>query len=704
MTTTATTRGARTGARPAPSGQAEVLLVVPPFQACARPSLGVSQLKANLTSRGIPARVLYLNLHFAERIGWQVYEWISHSRFHDLIGEFIFSGVLFERTDEDILRYADDLLATTDADQFFPRFQEGRALHEKLRWMIEQASDFCRGAGVDEILESDPWMVGLTSSFQQNCASIALIDELRRRRPDVLTVMGGANCDADMGEELAKRFHQIDFVCQGESDHSFVQLVSALREGEPCDGIPGVLVPGARPTAVSSTTPLTGAELDALPHPDFSDYFAHVREPAPARAIVPALTMETSRGCWWGAVKHCTFCGLNADGMAFRSKSAERVLSEMDDLVTRYDTHYIAVVDNILDMKYFKSVLPKLAERPLADLFFETKGNLTRDQVRQLAASHIKWIQPGVESLSDLTLRLMRKGSTKITNVQLLKWCAEFRVQPNWNFLFGFPGESDDELDPLAEETEMLHHLMPPGASAVLRLDRFSPYFVHPEEYGLEPVTPGMPYRHVYPFPEESLARLAYFYESQALKERSKSPAYDKLQQLVHAWQQRFATSYLVAIPRGDRLDIVDTRRCRTKLRHRLRGLARRVYEQCEEAHSLSRLKKALPDADEAELQAALEGLVRDRLTLHSDGKYLSLAVDVSSGYRKAIDPRGGGYTIPEASTRRLRDDLKRMLTLRMSPLRVGAAVVRRARTWCRRRYVFGLVRVIDRLGRGARA
>lgn len=702
--TTTTPIAARTDARTASSKAGEVLLVVPPFQACARPSLGVSQLKANLAAHGIPARVLYLNLLFAERIGWQVYEWISHSRFHDLIGEFIFSGVLFERSEEDVRRYANDLLATTDEDQFFPRFQEGRTLQEKLTWMIEQAAEFCRGPGADAILEEDPWMVGLTSSFQQNCASIALIDEIKRRRPGVLTVMGGANCDADMGEELAQRFAQVDYVCQGESDHSFVQLVTALREGESCDSVPGLLIPGVRPTAAASTTPLTGAELDALPHPDFSDYFTHVREPAPARAIVPALTMETSRGCWWGAVKHCTFCGLNADGMAFRSKSAERVLTEMADLVTRYDTRYIAVVDNILDMKYFKSVLPKLAEKPVADLFFETKGNLTRDQVRQLAASHIKWIQPGIESLSDLTLRLMRKGSTKITNVQLLKWCAEFRVQPNWNFLFGFPGESDEELDPLAVETEMLHHLMPPGASAVLRLDRFSPYFVHPEEYGLEPVTPGMPYRHVYPFPEESLARLAYFYESQPLKERSKSPAYDKLQKLVHAWQQRFATSYLVAIPRGDRLDIVDTRRCRRRLRHRLTGLARRVYEQLEEAHSLARLKKAFPDVAESELQTIVDRFVHDRLAILSDGKYLGLAVDVRSGYRKAIDPRGGGYTIPEASTRRLRDDLKRMLTLRMSPLRVGAAVVRRARLWLRRRYVFGLVRVIDRLGRAARA
>jgi magnesium-protoporphyrin IX monomethyl ester (oxidative) cyclase len=60
------------------------------------------------------------------------------------------------------------------------------------------------------------------------------------------------------------------------------------------------------------------------------------------------LLLETSRGCWWGAKQHCTFCGLNGGAMAFRSKSAERVVEEIRYLRDRYGVESLSVVDNIL--------------------------------------------------------------------------------------------------------------------------------------------------------------------------------------------------------------------------------------------------------------------------------------------------------------------------------------------------------------------
>jgi hypothetical protein len=42
-------------------------------------------------------------------------------------------------------------------------------------------------------------------------------------------------------------------------------------------------------------------------------------------------------------------------------------------------------------------------------LVYETKANLTRAQVDLLRAAGVGWIQPGLESLSTLILKLMRK-------------------------------------------------------------------------------------------------------------------------------------------------------------------------------------------------------------------------------------------------------------------------------------------------------
>jgi len=73
----------------------------------------------------------------------------------------------------------------------------------------------------------------------------------------------------------------------------------------------------------------------------------------------------------------------------------------------------VFVVDPILDMRYFETLLPRMAQEPVAELFYETKANLTRAQVRQLAEAGIRWIKPGIESFSDRSLALMRKGTTE---------------------------------------------------------------------------------------------------------------------------------------------------------------------------------------------------------------------------------------------------------------------------------------------------
>ena len=52
-------------------------------------------------------------------------------------------------------------------------------------------------------------------------------------------------------------------------------------------------------------------------------------------------------------------------------------------------------------------------------------------------------IQPGIESLSNNVLKLMRKGTTGIRNIQLLKWCKQYKIAVDWNILYGFPGKPE---------------------------------------------------------------------------------------------------------------------------------------------------------------------------------------------------------------------------------------------------------------------
>ena len=41
------------------------------------------------------------------------------------------------------------------------------------------------------------------------------------------------------------------------------------------------------------------------------------------------VVIEFSRGCWWGQIHPCTFCGLNGKINIYREKSPQRLLEEI---------------------------------------------------------------------------------------------------------------------------------------------------------------------------------------------------------------------------------------------------------------------------------------------------------------------------------------------------------------------------------------
>ena len=134
-----------------------------------------------------------------------------------------------------------------------------------------------------------------------------------------------------------------------------------LRTGE-ARSLPGLV--GKDAAHEVSFAPVV-EELDNLPIPDYSDYFEQLAVSPIEAEISPSVLIETSRGCWWGAKHHCTFCGLNGDTMGFRSKSPRRVIDELVYLRQRYGVTKVDSVDNILDLRYTTEVFPELKRTQL---------------------------------------------------------------------------------------------------------------------------------------------------------------------------------------------------------------------------------------------------------------------------------------------------------------------------------------------------
>lgn len=502
-------------------------LVQMPFASVSTPSLGLSLLKAQLGAYGHTSDIHYFNNRFADLVG-DPYALIArgYPTHHDLLGDWVFSEDLWGASRQRDLRYLTEIIggkgngASASAVASESVLKAVRGLAVLCRGHVGSFLQWC----VDSIKWSEYDIVGFSSTFQQHIASLALAQRLRQRYPNMVIVIGGANCEGDMGVATRDHFEFIDAVFSGESENTLLQFVAGLER----DCLPDIsaiaygqrikhlVARGAqdllRPAFVS---------LDALPYPNFDDFIEAWTPRATEQS--PQLLFETSRGCWWGQKHHCTFCGLNGESMHFRAKSPQRALDEIVWLLERYGAHTrrINATDNIIPYEYFDSFLPKLAELGLdLEIFYETKANLKESQIIKYKLAGLRSIQPGIESLVTEVLSLMRKGITALQNVQTMKLTAQHGVRVSWNYLWGFPGENARAYTDQPALLALLHHLEPPETMGTVRFDRFSPYGERPEQFGISDLRPFAAYSFTYPaLPESEIRRHAYFFRGEFANE-----------------------------------------------------------------------------------------------------------------------------------------------------------------------------------------
>jgi len=615
----------------------KVVLVNMPFGPLFQPSLGLSLLKAAITPLNIPTEIRYFTLSFAKLIGVSPYVQILEGQpTYDLVGEWIFSGALFDSAHLDSEGYLEDVLRGCSPAHNFekPASEEFIQTVLKAREKVQTFLDEC----LQNIISQNPRIVGFTSTFQQQIASLALAKRIKAQSPEIFIVFGGANCEGVMGAEVVRQFPFVDAVVSGEGDCVFPELVQRVLDGQPVSDLQGVYTrqeSGDLPLVGQCVNAASVPDLDALPIPDYDDFFEQFTASGLGESHPPLILFESSRGCWWGQKSHCLFCGLNGSALGYRSKSAQRAIDELIHLSTRYPDCNISAVDNILNMDYFKDFIPELAARQLrVDLFYEVKANLHKEQVRLIREARITQIQPGIESLSSAVLKLMHKGVNALQNIQLLKWCKELDVRPHWNMLWGFPGEPHNEYVRMANLIPLLTHLQPPKVGAAMRLDRFSPAFDSASELGFTDVKPYPSYFYIYPFQSDVVANLANAFTFGYQRQQDVAGYTGPIQAQITAWRVAYETSDLFSIDKGAHLLIWDLRPVARRPLTTLAGLQRFLYIACDQIQTLRSLGKLLQEQAgkplaEAEIEALLEPLMKDGLMIREGNAFLALTIPI---------------------------------------------------------------------------
>ena len=603
----------------------KIALINMPFADAPRPSLSMTQLKKVVSEEHpVDVDIHYFNQEFSKFFGFELFQFIS-GQYTAGLGDWIFRHVAFPDEEDNKEKY------------LRRHFPQNDTRTRQLKEVILQKREGI-DAKLDELIHehnlADADLVGFSSMFSQNGACFALANKLKKYNSNISIVMGGANCESPMGEEIIKNVPQIDFVFSGPALISFPELVGNLindtREG--CHKIRGVF--SKNNVHLLSPNAVAGNEKpvdDYIPL-DYSDFIKSFDSSFPDRKDSKLLLFETSRGCWWGERSHCTFCGLNGKSMGYRSMNADTAIKQFEAMFDYADdcTHFSSV-DNIIPQKYTRDVFPYINPPSHINIFYEVKASLKEKEMALLSEKRVKRLQPGIESLSSSTLKLMKKGTTAFSNITFLGYCTLYDIFPEWNLLVGFPGEKEDVFKKYASDLPLLVHLPPPGGCYPVRFDRYSPYFMKPDEYGLD-LHPYEFYEQVYPFSKQSLMNFAYYFQ-----DRNYGADYinamiswlGKLNELMAEWNSRWKSENSLCHPElyFTQPNLIYDSRFGEPTEYEISETARQVLDVLTKPKTLSGLTKSMSDTPAFDADREIALLQEKRLLFPEEERYLSLVL-----------------------------------------------------------------------------
>lgn len=294
---------------------------------------------------------------------------------------------------------------------------------------------------IDYIRESNPDLVGIsTCSTEYVRETEHMISLVRKALPDTIIVGGGAY--PTVVPQRAIKDKNVDYWIVGEGEKSFPDLIDKLNNGN------------------SNLSPLIKSDyiedLDSIPFADygnldFADYgnehLIHAYALG-ARRYPQAITI-TSRGCPY----KCVFCsGPKVSGKKVRMRSAENVLSEIDELYNKREIKELTFLDDhfLFDRKRAIDIIKGLIDRNY-DLEWKC-ANLTaflldEELLDLMKESKCYRITSSVESGNQYVVKNIVKKPINLEKMsKTLAMVKEKGFESCVNFVFGFPDETWDQI------------------------------------------------------------------------------------------------------------------------------------------------------------------------------------------------------------------------------------------------------------------
>ena len=273
-----------------------------------------------------------------------------------------------------------------------------------------------RPGAVDEIasgvLDLNPGVVGFTVYDANYALSVALARSIKRKRPAVRVVFGGASASF-CAEHILEKQSAVDACVLGEAEETGARIFARLLDGSGLDERqPGIAFRRDGEVVCTGMPPLVGFSCKTLPA-----QWALDSTPSPylSGTLTDGRTgILSGRGC----THHCQYCCFAALGRkTLRLHSTERVLAELEWVAAhqkRTGQHYVVSIHDdafTLSPTRAKSLCQAIAERNLGlVLTCITRADaLDEELIRTMRDAGFASVAFGLESAVPSVLRATGK-------------------------------------------------------------------------------------------------------------------------------------------------------------------------------------------------------------------------------------------------------------------------------------------------------
>ena len=293
-----------------------------------------------------------------------------------------------------------------------------------------------------------------SASTQNMTSAGAIARHIKALAPDLPVVMTGTHPAALPERTMAEE--AVDFVVEGEGPVTLVRIARAvLDRANDFSQIPSlwrreggrIIPPSTQETLLSDLdTEMPGIAWDLLPMDKYRAHNWHCFDHVHARP--PYAAIHTSLGCPY----HCSFCCINAPfgKSSYRMWSPERVVAEIDHLVTEYGVKNIKFVDEmfVLNKRHVLGICDLLIERNYdLNIWAYARVDTVKDEfLAKLRQAGFRWLALGIESAS----KHVRDGADKVyTNTDIkdvVRRIQDAGIYVIGNYIFGLPDDTMESM------------------------------------------------------------------------------------------------------------------------------------------------------------------------------------------------------------------------------------------------------------------